>query len=247
MVFLLFTMENTTIENDYSVYDHIIPDGMHYYGTTNNIKERFRPSTYKTTSLRPYIEKYGWENIQHIVLFENLPKEDALSIEDSLIVSGWEKGNCINQQRSGYVSKKEGYTREYYEQHKDEIKQYREQHKDEHKEYNRKYYEQNKDKIQERKKQYYEQHKDEIKQYREQNKEQILERKKQYYEQNKDKWKEYYEQNKEQIKTQQKQYREQNKDKISEYQRQYQREYQRKYRQRKKQESQLNISDTPLF
>ena len=194
------------MENDYSVYDHITPDGMHYYGTTNNIKERFRPSAYKTTSLRPYIEKYGWDNIQHILLFENQSKEDALSIEDSLIVSGWEKGNCINQQRSGYVSKEEGYTREYYEQHKDEIKQYREQ-----------------------------------------NKEQILERKKQYYEQNKDKWKEYYEQNKEQIKAQQKQYREQNKDKISEYQRQYQRQYQRKYRQRKKQESQLNISDTPLF
>lgn len=209
-------MKDTTMENDYSVYDHITPDGMHYYGTTNNIKERFRPSAYKTTSLRPYIEKYGWENIKHIVLFENQTKEDALSIEDSLILSGWEKGNCINQQRSGYITNKEEYCREYYKQHKDKLKEYREQHKDEHKEYNRKYYEQNKDKIKEQQKQYYEQNKDKIREYREQNKEQILEQKKQHYQQNKDKWKEYYEQNRDKI-----------------------REYQRKYRQRKKEESQL--------
>ena len=29
------------MEKKYSVYDHITPDDMHYYGTTNNIKERF--------------------------------------------------------------------------------------------------------------------------------------------------------------------------------------------------------------
>ena len=48
----------------YSIYVHITPDGMHYYGVTNNIKVRFRPSAYKTTSLQPYIEKYGWEKIK---------------------------------------------------------------------------------------------------------------------------------------------------------------------------------------
>ena len=133
------------MEKNYSVYDHITPDGMHYYGTTNNIKERFRPSKYKTTSLRPYIEKYGWENIQHIVLFENQSKEDALSIEDSLILSGWEKGNCINQQRSGYVSKEEDYNKQYYEDNKDKIKQYREDNKDKIKQYNRQRYQRKKE------------------------------------------------------------------------------------------------------
>ena len=156
---------DTTMENDYSVYDHITPDGMHYYGTTNNIKRRwgYNGIYYKGTTLQPYIEKYGWQNIQHIVLFETLSKEDALSIEDSLIVSGWEKENCINQRRSGYVSKEEGYHREY--QRSDYQREYQREYQQT---YQREYYQKNREKRLEQRREHYQKNRDEINERRRQ-------------------------------------------------------------------------------
>lgn len=157
----------------YIVYVHITPEGMHYYGVTNNSKRRWEYNGihYRDTSLNTYIEKYGWDNIQHIVLYENLTYEDALKIEDSLIISGWEKGNCINKRRSGNVSKDDVYIREYqreyqqeyYEKNKDKLiqysREYREQNKDKfrkyQREYKRQYYEKNRDKINEQSRQRY--------------------------------------------------------------------------------------------
>ena len=215
------------MENNYVVYQHVTPDGMYYFGATQNVERRWsnNGAEYKGTSLYPYIEKFGWDNIKHIILFENQSKEDALKIEDSLIISGWEKGNCINKRRSGNIKKEDWYIKKlhknYYNKNKDNIK---EQHKQ--------YYETNKEQISEQKKQYYET-----------NKEQILEQKKQYYETNKDKKREYNrqyrEQNREKYNEYNRKYREQNKDKI--------REYNRQYRQRKKLEKQLKEVETTLF
>ncbi len=216
------------MEKKYVVYQHVTPDGMYYFGVTSNIKSRWEGNgiRYKRTSLQTYIEKYGWNNIQHIVLFRDKTKEDALWIEDFLIETAREDGVCINQRRSGLISKEEGYDKKKSKQ----------------------YYETNKGQVQERHKQYYETNKDKIKeiskQYYETNKGQILEQQKQYYETNKDKIKaqskQYYETNKGQILEQQKQYYEQNKDK--------RREYQRQYRQRKKLEKQLKeLGYIPLF
>ena len=178
------------MKNNYSVYQHVTPDGMYYFGQTNNIKRRWRNNGagYKGTALQPYIEKFGWDNIQHIVLFENQSKENALSIEDSLIISGWEKGNCINKRRSGLVSKEEGYqqqiSKQYYETNKEQIlekqQQYYETNKEQIREYKQEYYETNKEQIREKQQQYYET-----------NKEQIREQKQQYYEQNKEQRREY--------------------------------------------------------
>ena len=185
------------MENNYQVYQHVTPDGMYYFGQTQNVEKRWEYNGihYKGTALQPYIEKFGWDNIQHIVLFKDQTKENALFIENFLIETAQEDGVCINKQRSGLVSKEEGYERRRH-------KQYREQNKDKIREQKKKYREQNKDKI----KQYREQNKDKIKQYREQNKQQIRKQQKQYYEENKDKFKEYYEQNKEQIREYQRQY-----------------------------------------
>ncbi len=186
------------MKNNYSVYQHVTPDGLYYFGQTNNIKRRWEGNgkEYKGTALQPYIEKFGWDNIQHIVLFENQTKEDALWIEDFLIETAREDGVCINKNRSGNVSKEEGYYQDR----------------------NQKYYEQNKQQIRKQQKQYYKQNKQQIldkkQQYYEENKQQILDKKQQYYEQNK-----------QQILEQQKQYYEQNKQQKREYQRQY---YQRK-------------------
>ena len=223
------------MKNNYSVYQHVTPDGMYYFGQTNNIKRRWKNNGagYKGTALQPYIEKFGWDNIQHIVLFKDQTKENALFIENFLIETAQEDGVCINKNRSGLVSKEEGYRQEYdkhyYKKNKEQKQQYYQKNKEQILEQRREYREQNRDKI----KQYYEQNKDKfreqnrdkIKQYYETNKEQIREQQKQYYEQNKDKWKEY---------------RERNKDKI--------REYQRQYRKRKKLEKQLKEAvETPLF
>ena len=219
------------MENNYSVYQHVTPDNMYYFGATQNVERRWRNNgaEYKRTALQPYIEKFGWDNIQHIVLFKNQTKENALWIEDFLITTAQEDGVCINKQRSGLISKEEGYNKnqckQYYEQNKDKFKEYYEQNKDKFKEY----YEQNKEQISEQRKQYIEQNKDKIK-----------ERNKQYYERNKEKFKEYQEQNKDKIREYQREYKEQNKDKI----REYNREYQRQYRQKKKQ---LKEVETTLF
>ena len=212
------------MENNYSVYQHVTPDGLYYFGATSNVERRWRNNgaEYKGTSLQPYIEQYGWDNIQHIVLFREQTRENALWIEDFLIETAREDGVCINKQRSGLVSKEEGYN-------KNQMKYLREQNHENEVRKQKQYYEQNKDKI----KQYYEQNKDKIKQYqqeyREQNKQQIRKQQKQYREQNK-----------EQIKERKKQYYEQNK--------QQRREYQRQYYKRKKEEQQFKEFDClPLW
>ena len=214
------------MKNNYSVYQHVTPDGMYYFGATNNIKRRWSSNGagYKTTSLYPYIEKFGWDNIQHIILFRDQTKENSLWMEDFLITTAQEDGVCINQRRSGLVSKEEGYQREYREQNKEQIKEQQKQ-----------YYERNKEKF----KEYQEQNKEQIREYQKQNKDKINEQKRNYYERNKEKFKEYREQNKEQIREYQREYKEQNKDKI--------REYQRQYRERKKLEKQLKEVETTLF
>ena len=144
------------MENNYSVYQHITPDNMYYFGQTNDIKRRWRNNgaEYKETALQPYIEKYGWDNIQHIVLFKDQTKENALFIENFLIETAREDGVCINKNRSGNVSKEEGYKQDYdkhyYKKNKDKKKQYYEQNKDKRKDY----LEQNKDKIREYNREY---------------------------------------------------------------------------------------------
>ena len=156
------------MENNYSVYQHVTPDGMYYFGQTQNVERRWsnNGAEYKRTTLQPYIEKFGWDNIQHIVLFKDQTKENALWIENFLIETAREDGVCINKQRSGNVSKEEGYFQQYYEQNKEQIleqnKQYYEQNKEQirkyQREYQREYKEQNKDKIREYNREYYRQY-----------------------------------------------------------------------------------------
>ena len=157
--------------NNYSVYQHVTPDGMYYFGATSNIKRRWsnNGAEYKGTALQPYIEKFGWDNIQHIVLFRDQTRENALWIENFLIETAREDGVCINKQRSGLVSKEEGYNQDR----------------------NQKYYEQNKDKIRERQREYQDEHKDKIREYHEQyyqkNREKELEQRQQRYQKNREK------------------------------------------------------------
>ena len=203
---------------------------MHYYGVTcQKAERRWRGNGryYKTTSLQPYIEKYGWENIQHKVLFENISKEDALSIEDSLILSGREKGNCINKIRSGNVSKDDRYRQQCYQQNREKIleqqREYREQNREKIFEYHREYREQNREKRLEYQRE-----------YNKKNREKRLEYQREYNKKNREKYIEY-----------KREYNKKNREKNREKKREYQREYQRKYRQKKKQLKE--VETTPLF
>ena len=117
------------LENNYSVYQHVTPDGMYYFGATQNVERRWsnNGAEDKGTALQPYIEKLGWDNIQHIVLFKDQTRENALWIENFLIETAREDGVCINKQRSGLGSKDEGYKQEYYQQNKQQIREYQQE------------------------------------------------------------------------------------------------------------------------
>ena len=157
------------MENNYSVYQHITPDKMYYFGATQNVERRWRNNgaEYKRTALQPYIEKFGWDNIQHIVLFKDQTRENALWIEDFLITTAQEDGVCINKQRSGLVSKEEGYSREYYETNKEQIREQKQQYYEQNKDKRKDYLEQNKDKIRKQRQQRYQKNRDkELKQSR---------------------------------------------------------------------------------
>ena len=189
------------MESNYTVYQHVTPDGMYYFGQSQNVERRWsnNGAEYKGTALQPYIEKFGWDNIKHIVLFRDQTRENALWIEDFLITTAREDGVCINQRRSGNISKEEGYRQQYYQQNRQkELEQQRE------------YYQQNRDIKQE----YYQKNKDKSKKYYEQNREKLLEQNKQRYQKNREKRLEY-----------QREYQRKNKDEINERRRQ---RYQRK-------------------
>lgn len=74
--------------DNYTVYMHRFPNGKVYIGITSQ-KPEYRwgnGSHYKNQSLVfNAILKYGWDNIQHIILFEGLSKEEAENKEIELI------------------------------------------------------------------------------------------------------------------------------------------------------------------
>lgn len=80
-------MENIE-ENKWCVYCHISPSGKRYIGITGQDPKKrwgngkgYKENSYLTRS----IEKYGWDNFQHIILEKNLTKEEAQIKEIDLI------------------------------------------------------------------------------------------------------------------------------------------------------------------
>ena len=76
------------MDNNYTVYIHIFPNNKVYVGITcRTPKYRWNNGkNYKTQELMfRAIKKYGWDNIEHKILFENLSKEQAEQKEIELI------------------------------------------------------------------------------------------------------------------------------------------------------------------
>ena len=69
---------------NYCVYKHIVPNGKIYIGITGkNPEERWRKNGtgYKTQLFYRAIEKYGWENIKHEIIENNLTRDEACEKE----------------------------------------------------------------------------------------------------------------------------------------------------------------------
>ena len=105
-VYYKYINNSKMADKTYSVYVHKVEtdDGpMYYTGVTAKLKVRWRSKAYKKTSLNPYIDKYGWENIDHAVVFETCDYQMSRKIEGQLILFYSSIGKRINHHRSGLV------------------------------------------------------------------------------------------------------------------------------------------------
>ena len=76
------------MEQNYTVYMHICPNGKKYIGITQiNPEKRWRRGSgyYSNKHFYNAIRKCGWDNIQHKILYKNLTKEEAEQKEIELI------------------------------------------------------------------------------------------------------------------------------------------------------------------
>ena len=86
--------------NNYKVYIHKFPNGKAYIGITRQepkIRWGGGNGYVRNEYMHRAIKKYGWENIEHIILFDGLSEEDACEIEKSLI-----KKYRTNEKEFGY-------------------------------------------------------------------------------------------------------------------------------------------------
>ena len=79
----------TSEKKSYTVYMHLFPNGKRYIGITGQkptARWRVNGNGYKPQGLMwKAITKYGWENIQHIIIAENLTVKQAGELEKTLI------------------------------------------------------------------------------------------------------------------------------------------------------------------
>lgn len=77
-------------KNNWCLYKHTCPNGKVYFGITNNLKRRWKAMGEEYHSCKKFyyaIRKYGWMNITHEVLVDNLTKEEAGNLEKEYIAN----------------------------------------------------------------------------------------------------------------------------------------------------------------
>lgn len=96
---ILNPQQGYAIMFNYTVYKHICPNGKIYVGITKNdpFKRWANGEGYKGMLFYKAIQKYGWGNIKHEILYENLTKEEACQKEIELIAQ-----YKSNQRKFGY-------------------------------------------------------------------------------------------------------------------------------------------------
>ena len=73
--------------DNYKVYCHTAPNGKRYVGISNNPEKRWNKGKGYIKNYLFYraIEKYGWDNFSHEILYDNLSINEAGRIEKELI------------------------------------------------------------------------------------------------------------------------------------------------------------------
>ena len=73
-------------DSNYTVYMHISPSGKRYIGITkHNVEKRWKRGYAHNPYFSNAIQKYGWDNIEHIIVAENLSQDEACKMEIDLI------------------------------------------------------------------------------------------------------------------------------------------------------------------
>lgn len=109
---------------NYIVYKHTTPSGKVYIGITGvSANHRWdNGNGYKTQAFGRAIKKYGWDNIQHEILFEGLTESEAKQKERELILAydsvNPEKGYNKDYGGSGTGKMTESGKRKVSESHK---------------------------------------------------------------------------------------------------------------------------------
>ena len=71
----------------FCVYEHVFPNGKRYIGITSNAEKRWKNGEgYRTQGkIAKAIKHYGWDNVKHNVILDDLDKEQAIILEKYLI------------------------------------------------------------------------------------------------------------------------------------------------------------------
>lgn len=92
------------MNNNYTVYMHTFPNNKVYIGITmQKVYKRWGHKYSNSPFMSNAIQKYGWENVKHEILYENLTKEEAEQKEIELIAK-----YKSNQREFGYNIDKGG-------------------------------------------------------------------------------------------------------------------------------------------
>lgn len=74
------------MEKVYSVYVHRVPNGKMYIGQAKNAQKRWSSGYSGNKEFYGDIIKYGWDNIEHIIIKDGLTKGEANELEHNLIM-----------------------------------------------------------------------------------------------------------------------------------------------------------------
>lgn len=99
-------------ERKYSVYIHLFPNGKRYIGCTRQTpgkRWRYGQGYRHQQLLYSAICEYGWDNIEHIIVDNNLSEEDAANFEKKLIAQ-----YKTQDPKYGYNTKNGGQTFGYH-------------------------------------------------------------------------------------------------------------------------------------
>lgn len=106
---------------NFTVYMHIFPNDKVYIGVTGKNPPELRwgenGSGYTNRNIKSAIKHYGWENVQHFILADNLSEDWAYAMEIDLIAryNSTDRNYGYNSSKGGKINKgyKVGHTDEW--------------------------------------------------------------------------------------------------------------------------------------